>query len=108
MNENTPDPETLLQDILDIIETSTRDEHISVILLNLKNMGRAGLNQMQAIGKALNKFKASGKTVIAAEDYYSQSQYYLASYANTIIINPMGGVDLHGFWSLQTLLQKSA
>ncbi len=96
MNENAPDPETLLQDILDIIETSTRDEHISVILLNLKNMGRAGLNQMQTIGKALNRFKASGKTIIAAEDYYSQSQYYLASYANTIIINPMGGVDLHG------------
>jgi len=107
MDEDTPDPETLLQDILDTIETSTQDEHISVILLNLKNMGRAGLNQMQAIGRALNRFKATGKTIIAAEDYYSQSQYYLASYANTVIINPMGGVDLHGFGVYKLYFKKA-
>lgn len=88
--------ETLLQDILDVIDKSSSDENIKVILLNLKQMGRAGLNQLEAIGDALETFKKTGKQVIAAEDYYSQSQYFLASYASTIIVNPMGGVDLHG------------
>ena len=88
--------ETLLQDILDAINRSSSDENIKVILLNLKQMGRAGLNQLEAIGNALETFKKTGKQVVAAEDYYTQSQYYLASYANTIIVNPMGGVDLHG------------
>jgi protease-4 len=59
-------------------------------------MGRAGLNQLETIGAALDNFKNSGKKVIASEDYYTQSQYFLASYADTIIVNPMGGVDIHG------------
>lgn len=88
--------ETLLQDILDVIDKGSSDDNIKIILLNLKLMGRAGLNQLEAIGDALETFKKSGKQVIAAEDYYTQTQYFLASYANTIIINPMGGVDLHG------------
>lgn len=88
--------ETLLQDILDVINKSASDEHIKVILLNLKQMGRAGFNQLETIGSALNDFKKTGKKVIAAEDYYTQSQYFLASYADTISINPMGGVDIHG------------
>jgi len=88
--------ETLLQDILDVIDKGSSDDNIKIILLNLKQMERAGLNQLETIGDALETFKKSGKQVIAAEDYYTQTQYFLASYANTIIVNPMGGVDLHG------------
>lgn len=90
------EPETSLQDVLDIINSAASDDNIRVLLLNLKNMGRAGLNQLETIGDALNEFKKSGKPVIAAEDYYRQSQYFLASYADTIIVNTMGGVDIHG------------
>lgn len=92
-----PEPETLLQDILDIIDRASEDERISVLLLNLQYIGKAGLNQMETIGQALEQFKKSGKKVVAAEDYYTQSQYFLASFADKIIVNPMGGVDLHGF-----------
>ena len=92
-----PQPETALQDILDVINMSAKDDSISVLLLNLKDMGHAGMNQLENIGQALLRFKESGKTVVAAEDYYTQSQYYLASYANRILLNPMGGVDIHGF-----------
>lgn len=88
--------ETLLQDLLDVINKSASDDQIKIILLNLKQMGRAGINQLESIGKALNNFKKTGKQVIAADDYYTQSQYLLASYASTIVINPMGGVDIHG------------
>jgi protease IV len=94
---NASEPETVLQDILDVINTSAKDDNIASLLLNLKDMGHAGINQLQNIGQALNRFKAAGKTVVAAEDYYTQSQYFLASYANKILINPMGGVDIHGF-----------
>ena len=91
------EPETGLQDILDIINNAAADDRIVALLLNLKHMENAGLNQLQVIGQALMNFKESGKTVIAAEDYYSQSQYYLASHASKIFLHPMGGVDIHGF-----------
>ena len=89
--------ETLLQDILDAIDHAADDSAISSILLDLDDMGQAGLNQLQDIGAALISFRDSGKRVIAAEDYYSQNQYYLASFADTIFLNPMGGVYLTGF-----------
>ena len=107
LESNSPAPETALQDILDIINSSTDDDRISALLLNLKHMGKAGLDQLQTIGVALDAFKKSGKPVIAAEDYYSQTQYYLASYADTIIINPMGGVDLHGFGVYKLYFRKA-
>ncbi len=89
--------ETLLQDILDAIQAASTDTRITCLVLNLENMGQAGIDQLQVIGKALDAFKKSGKKVIAAEDFYTQKKYYLASYADTIILNPMGAVDLHGF-----------
>ena len=88
--------ETLFQDILDAIEAATTDDNVICILLDLSNLGSIGFNQQQIIGKALTDFKKSNKPVIAAEDYYSQKAYYLASYADEIYLNPMGGVDLHG------------
>lgn len=89
--------ETLLQDILDAIDHAADDSAITSILLDLDDMGQAGLNQLQDIGTSLNSFRDRGKQVIAAEDYYSQNQYYLASYADKIFLNPMGGVHLSGF-----------
>ncbi len=93
-----PEPQQLvLQDILDIVQTAAKDSAISAILLDLHDLGNVGLNQMQAIGNALSLFRQQGKKVISAEDFYTQKQYYLASYADTVIINPMGGVEMHGF-----------
>jgi len=91
------EPETLLQDIIDTIDTAAEDSDISVLRLNLKNLKHGGLDRLIVIGKAIERFKMTGKKVIAAEDYYTQTQYYLASYADQVIINPMGVVDLHGF-----------
>ncbi len=88
--------ETLFQDILDAIKAAATDDNVTCILLDLSELGSVGLNQLQTIGKALTAFKRSGKVIIAAEDYYPQKAYYLASYANEIYLNPMGAVDLHG------------
>ncbi|HID69884.1 MAG TPA: signal peptide peptidase SppA [Desulfobacterales bacterium] len=87
---------TLFQDILDAIENAAVDDNVVCILLDLRSLGSVGLNQLQTIGKALTNFKASGKKVIAAEDFYKQKAYYLASFADEIYLNPMGAVDLHG------------
>ncbi len=89
--------ETVLQDLLDVVAQAEDDPKISALLLDLKQMGSIGLNQMETIGRALSDFKRSGKPIISAEDYYSQNQYYLASHADSLFLNPMGGVNLHGF-----------
>ncbi|MFV0436742.1 MAG: signal peptide peptidase SppA [Desulfopila sp.] len=91
------EPYTVLQDILDVIHHGATDPAIRAILLDLHDLGAIGFDQMRAIGKELTAFRQKGKKVYAAEDFYTQKQYYLAAYADTIITNPMGGVELHGF-----------
>ncbi len=89
--------ETLLQDILDAIHHAATDDRIRVLVIAPGRMERAGLNQIRAIGRAIEEFKRAGKVVIATGDSFSQGQYYLASWADEIYLHPMGSVDLHGF-----------
>ena len=102
------DPEvTLLQDILDAINSSAEDSRISALLLDLSSMGNAGMNQLEVIGAALDDFKKSGKEVIAAENYYNQDQFYLASHADKIFLDPMGFVHLSGFGMYRLYFQEA-
>ncbi len=89
--------ETPLQDILDVINTAAGDDRIRMLVLSPSHLGRVGFNQLRDIGHAIDNFKESGKVVIAADDSYTQTQYYLASYADEIYLNPMGTIALHGF-----------
>jgi protease IV len=98
---NPADNEVLLQDLIESIEISARDDAISSIVLQLDYLQGATLTQLLDIGKALTGFKASGKTVYAIADNLSQSQYYLATYANEIILNNLGAVNLEGMSSYQ-------
>jgi len=89
--------ETLLQDILDTINAAAGDDRIQVIVLSLARMGYSGLDQLQDIGHSLEQYKTTGKKVIAIDDDYNQGQYYLASFADEILLNPMGAIHLRGF-----------
>lgn len=89
--------ETLLQDILDTINTAAKDDRIKLIVLSLSEMKQSSLNQLHTIGLALETFRQTGKKVIAIDDQFDQGQYYLASYADEIYLNPMGSVSLRGF-----------
>ena len=89
--------ETPLQDILDVINKAAGDDRIRMLVLSPSHIGRVGLNQLRDIGHAIDNFKKSGKVVIAADDSYTQTQYYFASHADEIYLNPMGSIGLHGF-----------
>jgi protease-4 len=98
--------ETLLQDILDAIDAAADDRRIKILVLSLADLGYGGLNQLQAIGRSIEAFKKSGKKVIAIDDDYNQGQYYLASFADEILLNPMGGVHLRGFGVFRLYLKE--
>jgi protease-4 len=92
-----PAPETLLRDVTDAIAAAKTDSRIKLIVLDVDELGPSGLSKLQEIGAALRDFRASGKRVIAAGDTFSQSQYYLASQAGEIYLDPMGEVAVTGF-----------
>ena len=59
----------------------------------------AGWAQTKTLRDALFSFKNSGKFVSAYADFFTQKGYYLASVADSIFVNPNGGVELKGLAS---------
>jgi protease-4 len=88
---------TQLRDILTVIDTAAKDPKIGSAVLMLDSMQSAGLPMLREIATALDRFKASGKKVIAWGTNYDQRQYFLAAHANEVYIHPMGTVMLTGF-----------
>ncbi len=89
--------ETLLDDVLYAIKTATKDDNIQAIYLDLSKMRGAHINKLDMVGDALEAFKAKGKKVVAMNGYYSQTQYYLATFADELYLHPYGGVMIDGY-----------
>ncbi len=87
-----------LDEILHAIETAKEDDDIKGISID-NNFILAGLAQTQAIRKALEDFKESGKFIYAYGDFYMQKDYYLASVADEMYLNPVGILDFKGLSS---------
>ncbi|GLX80334.1 protease [Thalassotalea insulae] len=100
-------PEVLLSDITDVIDAAKDDNRIQVLVLKLKDMRRAGLTKLRIIADHLEAFKTSGKKIIAFDDQYLQDQYYLASYADEIWLNPNGWMLLDGYGRYQMYFKSA-
>jgi len=87
-----------LDEIINAIGVAKNDDDIKGISLN-NNFILAGLAQTQAIRYALNDFKSNGKFVYAYADFYPQKDYYLASIADSIFMNPVGALNFRGLSS---------
>jgi len=93
-------------DVVYAIENAKNDDRIKGLVLDLNYFQGADLPALEYVGSAIQHFKAQHKPVIALAGNYSQSQYFLASFADEIYLNPMGTVDIHGL-SAQNLYFKS-
>lgn len=93
-----------LDEIIQAIEVAKNDDRIKGISIN-NNFIMAGLAQTQAIRKSLEDFKAEGKFIYAYADFFMQRDYYLASVADSIFINPVGVLDFKGL-STEVLYYK--
>ncbi len=89
--------QTLVRDVVDAIRGARDDDRIKVLVLELDGMRGAGLPRMQAVARALEEFRSSGKKVIANGSYYVQNQYYLAAMADEIYLHPFGAVYFEGY-----------
>ena len=89
--------QTRLGDILAAIEQASRDDRIGALVLDTSSLGYVAPAQLEVIGDALEAFRAGGKRLVAKSQYYSRDQYYLASFADTVVMHPFGEVMLNGY-----------
>lgn len=90
-------PQLSLFGALRAIEAAQDDDRIRGIYLRMNGGGGvAGTAVLEELREALAAFKSSGKFIVSYNESYSQGQYYLASVADRIYIQPEGGMDWSG------------
>lgn len=97
LQERAQQRQTRLRDVLAVLDAAAKDEHISQLALDLDKFSGGGMAGLHEVAAALQRFKASGKPVIAYGDQYSQRSYLLAAQASEIYLHPMGMVAIEGF-----------
>ena len=91
-----------LRKVLQSIDEAAKDDRIVAMLLDGRKVGIPnGYATTEEVRTALAKFKATGKKIIAYDVTLSEQEYYLASLADEVIVNPMGTMELNGLSSQQ-------
>lgn len=95
-----------LNTVLSAIENAAENDKVEGIYIECNGVSAAPAT-LQTMRRALKEFKKSGKW-IAAYGYegINQADYYLASVADSIYLNPVGAVDLHGMASVTPYMKK--
>lgn len=84
-----------LATLLKSIKAAKDDDKIKGIYIENNGIG-AGLASLSELRAALADFKKSGKFIYAYADDYSQADYYVSSVADSVFLNPIGSIDIHG------------
>lgn len=95
-------PSLYLLEVVDGIERAADDSRIRALFIHgsllPENYG-SGLAALREVRGAIEKFKESGKPVIAYTTDPTLRDYYLMSAADTLIMNPFGVLGLNGLAS---------
>lgn len=88
-----------LSDMVAAIGHAKEDPDIKGIYINATYV-MAGKATSAVLRDALQDFRSSGKFVVSYANYYTQGAYYLASVADSVLLNPVGAVDFRGLSSM--------
>jgi len=91
------EPQTELRDLIEVLERAKDDDRITQVLIRTDGFAGMGAGMMLEVSDAFQEFKSSGKTVIAYGANMGMGQYFLASLADEIWLDPDGAVMLEGY-----------
>lgn len=86
---------TSLADMIAAVRMAADDKEIKGIFLECQGSS-LGIASRQELIEALNTFKATGKWIYAYANNYTQGDYYVATVADRLYVNPVGMIDVHG------------
>ncbi len=82
------------------IGVAGENENIAGIVIDAQGLSAMPAS-MEEIRRLLAEFKESGKWIYAYGDNYVQGDYLLASVADSVVLNKIGTVDVHGLGGMQ-------
>lgn len=84
-----------LEDMLLSLRSAAENDKVEGLYLNCSGAYIAPASRQELI-QEINNFKLSGKWVVAYGDSYTEGDYMIATTADSLFLNPMGAVDIHG------------
>lgn len=86
-----------LRQVLETIQKASKDDRIVAIFLDgRKGGGASGYASLTEIREALQRFRQTGKKIIAYGVDWREPDYFLASIADEILENPIGTIEING------------
>lgn len=101
-------PETRLEDLLDVVRAAADDDRVQALVLELGALESVSLPALQDLSGAIAEFRESGKKVLAWGTYYDQRHYYLAAQADEVYLDPFGAVIIEGYAYFRQYLKGTA
>ena len=89
----------LLSDITQALSHAAHDRRITAVLFDLSGLYGISSGHFIELKAALQEYKDSNKPLYAFSTHYGLGSYYIASFADHIYLDPMGEVDLSGFYT---------
>lgn len=89
-----------LRTAIETLEKAANDERIVGLYLDGNaGVGTTGFANLKEVRSALEKFRESGKPILAYDVNWGEREYYLSSVADEVILNPLGMIELNGLSS---------
>lgn len=90
------DVSNTLLDVVNAIRCAATDNNIKGIYINNVGYGVINTANTEELRAELQRFKDSGKFIVAYNDTYTQGMYWLSSVADKVYLNPEGTLEWHG------------
>jgi len=88
-----------VRDLVGAIDLARTDPRIQRILLLPDELRAGGFAALREVAAALDRFRASGKTIDVWAVSLDRGQYYLAAHGSHVFLDPMGGLMITGLSS---------
>ena len=105
--QGEPKESVRLRDLVQVLDMAAKDKRIERVLLKLDDFKGGGLVSLREAAAAVDRFKTSGKPVLAWSAAYDQRQYYLAAHANEVVLHPLGAVFIEGLGSQRNYYKEA-
>lgn len=90
-----------LEDMLRALDLAADDDKIEGLFIKCSGSSM-GMASREELVEAIDIFKQSGKWVTAYADNYDQGDYMIATTADSLFLNPVGAIDIHGIGTIST------
>ena len=89
--------QVLVSEFVQLIDDAATDARVTAIHLELDGFRGGSLDKLERVAAALERFRETGKPVLASGAGIEQASFYLGAHADGLYLDPAGGLFFTGY-----------